>query len=110
MSEDPPLLGPKVRLLTLYSRAGCCLCDEGYDKVARLARRLGLALKKIDIAGDLSLEARHGTRIPVVELDGDELGWGRVSEKRLELILKQRLGLENAQDSVEPLDQVRRRK
>lgn len=58
----------------------------------RLARRFGLAVEKRNILDDEALVALHGTRVPVVEMDGRELGWGRVSEKALERELLRRVG------------------
>lgn len=71
------------RILTLYSKADCPLCEEAYPLVSRLARRHGLVVETVDIATDPDLLERHRLRIPVLELDGVELGWGRLSERAL---------------------------
>jgi len=70
--------------LRFYSRPDCPLCDKGLPAVRRLARRHGLELEKVNIASDPGLEARHGRRIPVVEVAGRTLGWGLLSERALE--------------------------
>jgi hypothetical protein len=58
---DPTLI------VTLYSRAGCHLCDDAKKPVARaVAATPGASLCTIDIAGNADLEARYGLRIPVV--------------------------------------------
>ena len=75
--------------LKLYSKPDCCLCDQGLPLVERLARRHGLQMEKVDISADPRLQELHGERIPVVELDGVELGWGRLSERALERKLGQ---------------------
>lgn len=59
--------------------------------VERLAERWKLELRRVDIAADAALTERHGERIPVLELDGEELGWGRLSERALERRLAVRL-------------------
>jgi Glutaredoxin-like domain (DUF836) len=70
--------------VTLYSRPGCGLCDEARDVIVevreRLATRAGersgvpaFSVEEIDISGDDALELRYGIRIPVVEVDGEEL-------------------------------------
>ena len=83
MPDQPPLI--------FYTKPGCHLCEEGHPVVERVARRFGLAVVLVDILGDAELLARHGERIPVVMFAGEELGWGRVSEKRLERDLARRL-------------------
>jgi hypothetical protein len=58
---DPTLI------VTLYSRAGCHLCDDAKKPVARaVAATPGASLCTVDIAGNADLEARYGLRIPVV--------------------------------------------
>jgi len=65
--------------VTLYSRAGCHLCE---DAAAEL-RRIDVPFTEIDITGDRDLEADYGDRIPVVMLDGKEHGYWRVEADRL---------------------------
>ncbi len=78
--------------LKLYSKPDCCLCDQGLPVVERLARRYRLAVEKVDVTSDPRLYELHGERIPVLELDGEELGWGRLSERALERKLDKRRG------------------
>lgn len=79
-------------ILTLYSKPNCCLCEEGLPIVERLADRYHLTVEKVDITSNPRLYELHGERIPVVELDGRELGWGRLSERALERKLERRQG------------------
>lgn len=65
--------------VTLYSRAGCHLCE---DAAAEL-RRIEVAFTEVDITGDRDLEADYGDRIPVIMLDGKEHGYWRVEADRL---------------------------
>lgn len=57
----------------LYHTAGCHLCEEAQQ----ILTSQGVSIKLIDIAGDVSLEARYERRIPVLacEEGGAELGW-----------------------------------
>lgn len=79
------------RVLTYYTKADCPLCAKSRPAVERLSRRYDLPLREVDIASDPRLFDRHGTRIPVLELDGHELGWGLLSERALERALRARL-------------------
>jgi hypothetical protein len=44
----------------------------------------------VNIADDPELLERHGQRIPVVEVDGDVIAWGRISERALRLALRKK--------------------
>ena len=61
--------------LVLYSRPDCHLCDEALALVT-LTEPLP-ELDIVDISTDGTLEARYGTRIPVIRLNrsGEELDW-----------------------------------
>ncbi len=69
--------------ITLYTRAGCHLCDDAKAVLARVRERTGEGFTEVDIAGDPELTAEYGDRIPVVLLDGREHGYWRVEEQRL---------------------------
>jgi len=55
--------GPDV---TLYSKAGCHLCDEAKTAIAPLLREFRVTLREIDIEGDRTLMERFGCDIPVI--------------------------------------------
>jgi glutaredoxin len=55
--------GPDV---TLYSKAGCHLCEEAKAAIAPLLREFRATLREIDIAGDATLTERFGCDIPVI--------------------------------------------
>jgi len=59
-----------VRLITLYGKPGCCLCDEARETVSSVRTRVPFELEEVDISLDPSLHRRYGERIPVLELDG----------------------------------------
>ncbi len=72
-----------MRLLTLYSRPGCHLCDEMKAVVARVARAVPLALEEVDISTDPKLEALYGLEIPVLMIEGKKAAKFRVTEGAL---------------------------
>jgi hypothetical protein len=57
---------------TVYTRAGCTLCES---LMVELAELLGphdaAAVEVVDIADDAELSARYGSKIPVLLADGD---------------------------------------
>ena len=58
------------RALTLYTRPECHLCDEMKSIVLPLARDYDCILEQIDISGNAGLEARFGTEVPVLFING----------------------------------------
>jgi glutaredoxin len=58
---------PKV---TLYTRAGCCLCDDAKRAIEAARRRRPFELEEIDIDGDAALRALYNDEVPVVAIDG----------------------------------------
>jgi glutaredoxin len=75
----------QVQLLT---RAGCTICDRVHVQLKGLAAELDFDLSTIDVdaaaaAGDSSLRAEFGDRVPVVLLDGREHSYWEVDEPRL---------------------------
>jgi glutaredoxin len=61
------------RVVTLYGRPGCHLCDDAREALERIRRRHPFDLDEVDITRDDALHARYLERIPVVALDGEEL-------------------------------------
>src|SRR5258708_691060 len=65
--------------VNLYTRQGCCLCDEA----KAVLNRHGLAVQEIDIDADPQLRERYTDCVPVVTIDGKERFRGRVNETLL---------------------------
>lgn len=79
---------PDAPAVTLLTRPGCPLCAHAADRLAALAGELGFALSVVDVdaaaaAGDASLRAEFGDRLPVVLLDDAEHSFGEVDELQL---------------------------
>ena len=72
----------------LYTRRGCCLCEQAKAQL----ERQGLRVEEIDIDGDPLLRQRYNDCVPVVMIDGKERFRGRVEERLLRRILRQRSG------------------
>jgi glutaredoxin len=58
--------------VTLYSAAGCHLCESARRVLEQVRAELPFELEEIDIGGDAELERRYRERIPVVAVDGEE--------------------------------------
>jgi hypothetical protein len=58
------------RALTLYTRAGCPLCEDMVEHVRPLIAGTGHQLVPVDVDADPSLKARYGWDVPLL-FDGD---------------------------------------
>ncbi len=74
--------------LTLYTRPGCCLCDEARTVLERVRGEVPFALRTRDITTDDALHARYLERIPVVTCGSEE--WFALEVPEAEL--RERLG------------------
>lgn len=61
---------PQIRV---YSRPGCHLCEEALARLAAIRAEAPFELTEVDIDSDDELFKRYLERIPVIELDGEEL-------------------------------------
>ena len=75
---------PKV---TLYGKAGCCLCDEAKEVLADVRAERPFELEEVDVSLDPALNHQYGERIPVVAVEGEELFEYHVDRQ----LLRQRL-------------------
>lgn len=80
-----------MRTVTLYSKADCHLCADAREALLRVRADIPFTLSELDITSDETLHRAYFDRIPVVELDGEELFEYFVDEdafrERLRLIL-----------------------
>jgi glutaredoxin len=80
----PPSLSPRV---VLYTRPGCHLCDDARKVVEKVTVDLGEPYEERDITADPEQLRRYLESIPVVEVDGVQVDFWRVSEDRLRAAL-----------------------
>jgi glutaredoxin len=73
--------------VTLYTRAGCHLCEDAREVLIRARARHGFNLAECDIEADERLLAAYLERIPVVAIDGVEAFELFVDESELERML-----------------------
>ena len=59
--------------VVLYSRGGCCLCDDAREVLIRVREDTGFVLEERDIEADDALFRAYLERIPVVTIDGTEV-------------------------------------
>lgn len=56
-------------LVTLYTRAGCCLCDAAKSVLAEAKRRAKFDYEEFDIDADPELKRVYNDEVPVVAIN-----------------------------------------
>lgn len=72
--------------ITVYTRAGCKLCEQAERAVAAHAGDATVEL--VDVDTDAELVDRYGVRVPVVAIDGVERFELQVDEAELAAALR----------------------
>ena len=70
-------------VVTLYTRAGCHLCDQAKAQMAPLLREFGAALREVDIDQDPALRAEFDSEVPVIFLGEKKIAKHRVDLEQL---------------------------
>ena len=71
---------PKV---TLYTRAGCCLCEDAKRVLEAARRRASFDLDEIDIDSNAELRQAYNDEVPVIAINGSKAFKYRVTEQEL---------------------------
>jgi glutaredoxin len=79
-----------MTLITVYSKPECHLCEEAVSVLRTLQRELEFDVDERDITADDRLHRAYFERIPVVELDGEELFEYVIDEQTLRERLESR--------------------
>jgi len=69
--------------LTLYTRAGCHLCDEMKTALAPLAREFGARITEVDVDQAEELRAMYGHDVPVLFLGDRKAGKHRLDREQM---------------------------
>jgi glutaredoxin len=65
-SEDERLAASGPRVVTLYTRPGCHLCEEARALIEPMLAEFGATLREVNIDADAVLRERYGLDIPVI--------------------------------------------
>jgi glutaredoxin len=71
--------------VTLLSRAGCHLCDDARAVVHSV---VGEQFEELDVDADPRLALRYGEEVPVVLVDGRQISYWTIEERRLRAALR----------------------
>jgi len=67
-------------IIRLYSKTNCPLCDKAKQVLQELQKEFAFQIKEIDIYQDDALLEKYQLMIPVVEIDGEEVGFGIIQK------------------------------
>jgi glutaredoxin len=70
-------------LVTLYTRAGCCLCDDAKRVIAEARAQADFSYEEVDIDGDGELRRLYNDEVPVIAINGAKAFKYRVSMNEL---------------------------
>lgn len=70
-----------------YTRAGCHLCEQARSLVAAECAAAGREFAEIDVDADPALQRRYGEYVPVVVVDGVQVGYWQIDRARLRAAL-----------------------
>jgi len=74
---------PTPASVTLYTRKGCCLCDDAKRVLADARRRVVFQLEEIDIDSDPNLRTLYNDEVPAIAINGAKAFKYRVSVAEL---------------------------
>ncbi len=80
----------RTRTVELLSRADCHLCDDARALVERVTAEAGVGYTETDVDQVPELRAEFGDLVPVVRVNGKELGHWRIDEAKLRRALGRR--------------------
>jgi glutaredoxin len=74
---------PATAQVTLYTRKGCCLCDDAKRVLESVRGRAVFELHEVDIDSDAGLRSSYNDEVPVIAINGSKAFKYRVSEREL---------------------------
>jgi glutaredoxin len=73
----------REQVVTLITRVGCHLCEIAEERLRSLSAELGFAYREVDVDASPELKQAYGAKVPVILVDGREVGHFRLDEPRL---------------------------
>lgn len=77
-------------LVTLYTRKGCCLCDDAKKTIGEARTRVAFDYEERDIDADPELRRLYNDEVPVIAIDGSKAFKYRLTMNELLKKLKAR--------------------
>lgn len=84
---DLATLSPVTARVHLLGRPGCHLCDNARRVVRAVCEPRGETWAEVNVDEDADLAQRYGELVPVVLVDGEQIGYYRIEPDRLRAAL-----------------------
>ena len=75
------------KLVTIYSRRGCHLCEVAMEKARSIQSEFDFQIEEIFIDGNNELIELYGEQVPVIHIDGKPHDYFRINEERFRAAL-----------------------
>ena len=75
------------KVVTIYSRRGCHLCEVAMEKARTMQSELDFQIEEIFIDGNNELIEIYGEQVPVIHIDGKPHDYFRINEERFRAAL-----------------------
>ena len=69
--------------ILLYTRKGCCLCEEMKEVIRKVAGEISFEMKEIDVDTAPDLREKYGNEVPVLFINGRKAFKYRVTVSEL---------------------------
>ncbi|MBA4537067.1 glutaredoxin family protein [Bacillus aquiflavi] len=66
--------------ITFYTRVQCPLCVEAKTVLTELQKETSFTIEEINIADSDHLTEKYGLKIPVIEINGREVQYGKIDQ------------------------------
>lgn len=76
--------------IVFYSKENCSLCDKGLLILEKIKNDVCFTVEVVDIYEDDQLLEKYQIMIPVVEIDGEEVDYGILSEAKIRSFLEKK--------------------
>ncbi|AMX82369.1 glutaredoxin [Geobacillus subterraneus] len=75
--------------IRLYTKTNCPLCEKAKAVLMELQADVPFTIEELDIYEDDALLEKYQLMIPVVELNGEEIGYGMIEKETVRKRLRQ---------------------
>lgn len=76
-----------AKVVTIYSRRGCHLCEVAIEKARAIQADFNYQIEEVFIDGNDELIELYGEQVPVIHIDGNPHDFFRIDEERFRAAL-----------------------
>jgi thiol-disulfide isomerase/thioredoxin len=73
--------------VVFYTKLHCPLCDEAHKLLQELQKEVPFQIQIVNIYEDDALIEKYGLMIPVIQVEGEEIDYGKISIEKIKKAL-----------------------